>query len=297
MRGLLWTAIALALVFHVGGGWYFSDVLIEDAFVPEPDPLVVPIGGFELEEVSYTSELGDLDAWYLPSAGTTWVIHVHGLDATPDEAQHLFSALQTAGYPQLSITYRNDEGQPQDPSGLHQYGATEWADIAGAVEFAEANGAVDLVFSGFSSGGSHILSFVYKHNLDEIRGIVLDSPNIDMSDTVDFAASMRELPVLPFNVPPTLAAVAKFFTSLRTGVNWQSLDYVDRAETSLRVPVLIHHGTEDLSVPLSQSEALVAEAPELVELIVVDGAEHVGSHDVDPDRYVSEVLAFLDEVS
>jgi fermentation-respiration switch protein FrsA (DUF1100 family) len=297
MRTLLWTALALALVFHVAGGWYFSGELIDDAFVPEPEAVTIPVGDFELSEVEFGSDLGDMDAWYLPSPGTTWVIHVHGLDSTPEEAQHLFTALQDAGYPQLSITYRNDEGQPQDPSGFHQYGATEWADIVGAVEYAEANGAENLIFSGFSTGASHILSFVYKHNLDEIRGLVFDSPNIDMSDTVDYAASQRELPLLPFNVPPTLAAVAKFFTSLRMGVNWQSIDYVDRAQTSLRVPILVHHGTADLTVPLSQSQALVAEAPELVDLIVVDGAEHVGSYDADPDGYVTEVLAFLDEVS
>jgi fermentation-respiration switch protein FrsA (DUF1100 family) len=297
MRSLLWTILALALVFHVAGGWYFSGELIDDAFIPEPAAVTVPVGDFELSEVGYVSDLGEMDAWYLPSSGTTWVIHVHGLDNTPEEAQHLFTALQDAGYPQLSITYRNDEGQPPDPSGFHQYGATEWADVAGAVEYAEANGAVDLVFSGFSTGASHILSFVYKHNVDEIRGLVFDSPNIDMSDTVDYAASQRELPLLPFNVPPTLAATAKFFTSLRMGVNWQSIDYVDRAQASLRVPVLVHHGTADLTVPLSQSEALVAEAPELVDLVIVEGAEHVGSHDVDPEGYVAAVLAFLDEVS
>ena len=296
MRGLFWTGVALVFVLHVAGGWYFSGVLIEDGFLPDPDPIVVPAGDFQIEEVAYQSELGEMDAWYLPASGSTWVIHVHGKGATPEEAEHLFTALQEAGYPQLSITYRNDEGQPQDPSGYYQYGATEWADMAAAMDYANANGASAIVFSGFSTGGSHVLSFMYRHNLDNLKGLVLDSPNINFSDSVDFAASKRELPVVPFNVPPTLSATAKFITSLRIGVNWQSLDYVDRAETSLRVPVLIHHGTADERVPLSQSESLVAASPDLVRLIPVEGAGHVGSYEVDPEGYVSDVLSFLQEV-
>ncbi|MCI0543449.1 MAG: alpha/beta hydrolase [Actinobacteria bacterium] len=297
IRGLFWIALALAALFHIAGGWYFSDILIEDAFVPEPDAIVVPIGDFEIEEVTYPTELGDMDAWYLPSTGTTWVIHVHGLGATPAEAEPLFAPLQDAGYPQLSIAYRNDEGQPQDPSGFYQYGTTEWADIASAVEYAEANGAEALVFNGYSTGASHILSFVYRHNLDQIRGIVLDSPNMDLGDAVDFAASMRELPVVPFNVPPTLSATSKFVTSLRIGVNWQTLDYVERAQTSLRVPVMIHHGTADDSVPLRQSQSLVEAAPELVDLVPVTGAGHVESYEVDPEGYLADVLGFLDSVA
>jgi uncharacterized protein len=296
LRGLFWFVVTLALVFHLGGGWYFSGVLIEDAFIPEPDPIVTPSGDFELQEVAYQSELGDMTAWYLPASGDTWVIHVHGLGASPDEAQHLFAPLQEAGYPQLAITYRNDEGQPPDPSGFYQYGATEWADLAGAMDYAAVNGARSVVLSGFSSGASHVLAFLYRHNLDEIKGLILDSPNIDLGDTVDFAASRRDLPVLPFNVPPTVSATAKFITSLRMGVNWKSLDYLGRAETSLRIPVLVHHGSEDERVPVTQSEALAEASPDLVRLVTVEGAGHVDSYEADPEAYLAAVLGFLRQI-
>jgi uncharacterized protein len=296
LRGLFWTAVGLAVVFHLLGGWYFSGVLIEDAFVTDPDPVVLATGDFQLEEVTYATPMGGMDAWYLPAPGSTWVIHVHGKGATPAEGEHLFPVLQEAGYPQLSLTYRNDEGQPEDPSGHYQYGATEWEDIAGAMEHARMNGATNVVFLGFSTGGAHILSFAYRHNLDRVKGIILDSPNLDMSETVDFAASKRELPLLPFNVPPTLSATAKFMTSLRIGVNWRSLDYVSRAEGSLRVPVLVIHGTDDETIPVSSSVRLAETAPDLVGLVQFTGAGHVGSYESDSDRYLAEVLNFLQEV-
>lgn len=294
--GAFWGLVALALVFHVAGGWYFSGELIQDGFAIGADDLVATQGDYELEEISYPSPLGTMDAWYLPAGGTTWVIHVHGKGTTPAEAEPMFAPIQEAGYPQLAITYRNDDLQQQDPSGYYQYGATEWEDVSGAVAYALDNGADNVVLNGYSTGGAHVMSFMYRQSLDSVAGVHLDSPNLDLGETVEHNAAQRELPILPINVPPTLTAVAKFFTSLRIGVNWQSLDYVEKATSSLRQPVLIHHGTDDTRVPVSESIELTEAKPDLVRLIQVQGADHVGSYDADPVKYVDEVLAFLDEV-
>lgn len=294
--GTFWTLVALALVFHVAGGWHFSGELIEDGFVIEADDLVLPSGDYELEQVSYTSPLGAMGAWYLPAGGTTWVIHVHGKGATPAEAEPLFTPLRDAGYPQLAITYRNDDDQPEDPSGYYQYGATEWEDVAGAVAYALDNGAKHVVLNGYSTGGSHVMAFMFRQSLDTVTGVMLDSPNLDLGETIDFNAAQRELPLVPFNVPPSLSTVAQFFTSLRIGVNWKSLDYVEKATTSLRQPVLVHHGSADQTVPVTESIELAETQPDLVTLIQVEGADHVGSYDADPGKYVEEVLGFLAEV-
>jgi uncharacterized protein len=295
-KGTLWTLVGLAILFHVAGGWYFSGELIEDAFVPSPAEYEVPGGVFQIEEVGYQSPLGEMDALYLPAAGSIWVIHIHGKGATPAEAEPLFTPLQDAGYPQLAITYRNDEGQPPDPSGYYQYGDTEWEDVAAAVDYALANGADKVVLSGFSTGAAHAMSFMFHRTLDTVAGVLMDSPNLDFGETVNFNAAQRELPLVPANVPPSLTAVAKFLTSMRLDVNWKALDYVDKADLIVKQPVLIHHGTDDQSVPISVSVALVEAKPDLVRLIQVEGAEHVGSYDVDLEKYVAEVLSFLDQV-
>jgi hypothetical protein len=295
-RGILWGLLAVILVFHIAGGWGYSGRIVEDAFTPDPAPVVVPDGDYELVEVVYESPLGVMDAWHLPAPGTTWVIHVHGLNATPAEPEVLFRPLQEAGYPQLAITYRNDEGQPTDPSGYFQYGSTEWEDILGAVEFARANGAEDVVFAGYSTGAGHALSYAFRHNFDDIAGIITDSANVDLGSTIDYRGSLEDLPVVSLPVPPTMSWVAKFFTSLRIDVNWKSIDYIEKAERSLRVPVLAFHGTADTSIPLEQSIALAEAQPDLVEVVQVEGAGHVDSFNIDFDGYVSHVLAFLEDV-
>jgi fermentation-respiration switch protein FrsA (DUF1100 family) len=60
--------------------------------------------------------------------------------------------------------------------------------------------------------------------------------------------------------------------------------------------VLIHHGTDDQSVPVTQSIEFTEGAPDQVRLVQVASAEHMGSFQADPSRYVEEVLAFLAEV-
>jgi hypothetical protein len=296
-RGVFWGLIALLLVVHIVGGWQYSNRIIDEAFTPDPGPVTLPDGDYELVEVTYRSALGEMDAWYLPSPGTTWVIHIHGLNATPAQPEVLFQPLQEAGYPQLAITHRNDENQPADPSGYHQYGSTEWEDVLGAVEFARENGAREIVFAGYSTGASHALSYVFRHNFDDIGGVITDSANIDFGATIDYRGSQEKLPLIPLDVPPTMAWVAKFLTSLRIDVNWRSLDYVEKAERSLRVPVLAIHGTDDDSIPIDQSLELQEAQPDLVDVFEVEGAGHVESFDTDFDGYLAAVLAFLEEVS
>jgi pimeloyl-ACP methyl ester carboxylesterase len=295
-RTLFWGLLGVVVVFHIAGGWYYSNRIIDEGFTPLPEPIVAPEGDFTVTEVTYESAVGDLDAWYLPAPGTTWVIHIHGLNSVPTQPEVLFQPLQEAGFAQLAITYRNDENQPSDPSGYHQYGATEWEDVLGAVEFARDNGAQRIVFAGYSTGASHALSFVFRHNFDDIAGVITDSANVDLGSTIDFRGSQEQLPLLPFQVPPTMAWVAKFFTSLRIDVNWKSLDYIEKAERSLQVPVLAIHGTADESVPVEQSIALEAAQPDLVDLIQVEGAGHIESFDVDYDGYVAAVLDFLGNI-
>jgi hypothetical protein len=141
------------------------------------------------------------------------------------------------------------------------------------------------------------MSFLSREPREIIVGILMDSPNADFGQTVDYAASQRELPVIPANVPPTLAATAKFFTSLRIGINWKAINYIVDAERAIRVPVLIHHGTEDLTVPIEESLQLMETDPDLIRLIQVEGAGHVESYDVDRQGYIDEVLGFLQGLS
>lgn len=377
-RWLLGVLVVLLVVFHVGGGWYFSDQLRTDALEVQAaevslDVLVTEVGegqltlrpfedevedltdpgvigldwetgygqlleilaentdgsvtrrlvrvdgdlpavgdtgdlqgfafppdpgrafGLFFQEVAYTSSLGEMTAWEVLSGTGPWVIHVHGLGAPRAEALRLVGPVANAGFQQLIINYRNDEGQPADPSGFYRYGETEWEDVAAAVDYAVSKGATRVVLVGFSTGAAHVLSYLYRSGSTPVVAAVLDSPNVDFERTVDLGASQRSLPFVGLPLPPTLTWTAKQISSFRFGVDWGSLDYVSRAG-ELRVPVLIFHGSEDDTVPLSISRDLAQARSDLVRLVIVPDAGHVRSWNFSPESYERRLIAFLEEM-
>ena len=261
-----------------------------ESYFYESNPLDI---GFAYEDVRYTSPLGEFDAWYVPGTDETWVIAVHGKGAEPRECLRILRPISDSGHPALIITYRNDPGQPADPSGYHRYGATEWVEVQGAVQYAIDHGAEEVVLVGLSTGAAHSLGFLYESDLaGRVVGAIFDSPNIDFGRTVDFGASQRSLPLIGVGVPQSLATVAKFIGSFRFDFDWAQADFIDDAD-KIGVPILAFHGTEDSTVPLDVSERLQEERPDLVTLIVVEGAEHVQSWNRDPNGYEERVLQFL----
>ncbi|GIU92871.1 MAG: alpha/beta hydrolase [Acidimicrobiia bacterium] len=259
---------------------------LESAAFPDPGA-----AGLVVEEVEYPTPLGPMDAWITGGDRDTYVIHVHGRGSSLKEALRLMRALDTEGFPQLAITYRNDPGQPADPSGLYQFGRTEWEDLRAAVDYVQSLGARRVVVVGYSMGGAIAVSYLYRQGREPVVAAVLDSPALSLDDAVDFAASRRRVAGLP--LPPTLTATAKLIAGLRLGVNWRTIDYPQRAGR-LAVPTLVIHGTDDDTIPISTSRRFAEARPEFVTLVEVEGAAHVASWNLDPERYESTVIGFLE---
>lgn len=293
-RAALLFGMVGVLVVHGFAGWMFSDRIIAEAFTPPSaghfgDPGVASL---PIEVVAYESPLGPIDAWLIDGSRPQWVIHIHGKGASLEEALPAAEALADVGYTQLIIGYRNDPQQPADPSGRYGYGVTEHEDLAAAVQFAVAQGAAEVALVGYSTGGAIALSYLYKNPDVPVRSLVLDSPNADMAATIDLAASREEL-AFGVPVPFTVTELARALASLRASINWESLDYVRRLD-GLSVPTLVFHGSEDATVPIDTSRAMAAARPQLVDLVEVEGAGHVGSRAVAGTAYDQRLLAFLE---
>lgn len=378
-RRLIYAALTLLVIAHIGGGWYFSEQLKADALVPEnsetsyditvtevgngsvtlrpvdnDDPDITAAGimgldwvagygqlgeivgeasdgsvtrrmnridgeppevgmlahldgdafpgdpqrafGIDFSEIEYQSPLGAMAAWHILARQDLWVIHVHGLGASRTEALRMVRVVAEEGYPQMVITYRNDLDQPADPSGYYRYGQTEWEDVKAAVDLAVSEGARQVLLVGYSTGASHILSYLYRTPDSPVVAAIFDSPNIDFEETVDLEASQRNLPVIPINVPTSVVWAAKRISSLRFGVSWGAIDYVAQAD-GLRVPVLVFHGSADETAPLSSSQEFHDTRPDLIRLVIVAGAGHVRSWNIGPEAYERRVVEFLQEIS
>lgn len=250
------------------------------------------------EEVSFPAPLGNLGAWKIDAGdGSVWAIHAHGWRASRREALRSLPAYYKSGITSLVIDYRNDEGAPDDPSGLYRFGRTEWEDIEAAVQYALAQGAEEIVLHGYSTGAALDLAFLENSDMAPVvSAAVFDSPNADTEAAVRLEATRRTIPGTPIPVPNSLISVAMFIADLRWDVAWDEIDYIDRAARIVSTPTLVFHGVEDDRVPIEVARGLRDAAPDLVRLVEVEEAGHVTSWNVGPEAYEASLLAFLDGI-
>jgi uncharacterized protein len=259
--------------------------LLRDAF-PDPRSAV----GTDVREVSLRSDGGSFPAWQAPGPSDTWAVLTHGRGATRTEMLRLMRATTSLGLPSLGITYRRSA---ESGGGLAQYGQDEWVDLEAAVQHALDEGARDVVLVGSSMGGAISAAFLESSALSKhVVAVVLDSPMLDLGATVRHGAAQRRLPAIGLPIPGVLTWTARQIAGWRYGLDAGSVDYLDDT-TWLTVPALVFHAPSDATVPVSTTRRLAAEKPDLVEHVVVDGADHVESWNVDPAAYERTVERFL----
>jgi len=273
-------------VLEAGGDLRPGLLVALDVYAFESDPAG---RGLAFENVIVSGPLGNYPAWHTPGTDDTWVILVHDRNAYRREALRMLPTLAAAGFPTLTITYRDDPGAP-DGGGRFGLGNPEWKDLEAAVDYAVEEGAADVVLVGWGMGGSVAVAFVhYSARARLVGGLILDAPLLDPGAVVDRHAAER-------NVPGFIAGWAKGLATLRWGVEWGTPNPGAWAE-DLGVPILLFHGDADTAAPVRVSDEFAAAHPDLVRYERVSGAGHGASWNADPARYEAALVAFLEEVA
>ena len=268
-----------------------TPALIDSTFPPRDG---YPAPGLTVSRGTYSSDIGEFE--YFGTAGTkkTRVILIHGNGMRVAEVRRFAESFQSIGYPTMAISYRNDPGQPRDPSGILQYGRTEWKDVEGAVRSALQDGADGVVIFGMSMGGGIAVNFMYNSELaGRVKGLVLDAPMLDFGRTVDFNAGFVRLPVVNTPLPLLLVKAAKLISAARFGIRWGPIDYLPKIG-SLKTPILLFHGTADTTVPVGTSDLLAAGRKDLIYSYVrTEGVEHCQTWNYDREAYVRSLAEFM----
>ena len=267
-----------------------EDVADFDNFAYPNDPSIL---GIEYQVVSYPTSLGDVEAWLFTGSKDTWIVAVHGNAADRTEYLRLVDSMSGLGYPVLVIRYRNDPDSPSTDDALILMGQEEHEDVAAAVDYALDRGASDVIVYGTSLGGALTLGYALEETRDVVRGLILEAPVADLREVV----RLRSGEALPVGGPigESFLAAGRLVVSLRTGLNFDTVDYVERA-AQLDMPILLFHGADDPKVPVEISDNLAAARPDLVEFHPIPDAAHVRAWNEDPATYASTVKAFLERV-
>jgi alpha-beta hydrolase superfamily lysophospholipase len=159
------------------------------------------------------------------------------------------------------------------------------------VAWAQGQGARGVVVLGFGMGASIAAQFLHESTLlPAVRGVVFDSPVLDLEATSDRNA-------VASNIPGLVHAPAKEVARLRFSVEWGVLDHASRAG-EFDVPVLLLQGDADEFAPPTVAEEFAGGlAEDLITFNIVEGARHETIWNTNPARYEFALLQFLEQVT
>jgi alpha-beta hydrolase superfamily lysophospholipase len=270
------------------GSFDVGDLVRFDPIAYPGDPLEAH--GIEFDEVRFTGDLGVYPAWVIDGDRDLWVLIVHGSGpAERAEALRFIPGLVAQRYPVMVITVRGDADAPRSRTGLRALGATEWRDLASAVEFALSQDAEEFVVMGLDTGASTVAMYLQEaDDASAVKGAVFDSALHDPERLADRLAAERKA------IGP-LRAAGKLLARIRFDIDWEELDQIERAG-QYSVPILVMHGTADEVVPLEIADDFVAGLGDLATYEVFEGGIHSQLWNVDPARYDRALLDFIERV-
>ena len=240
-------------------------------------------------DVSFESELGTLTGWHIPKDTNHWIIGIHGHRSYRTETMRFVPTFQKCGLNVLLSDYRNDENAPIDKGGYHMFGLTEWPDLESAVNFCKANGAEKIFLMGHSMGGAILMKYLLESpTASIISGAILESPALDLNKIIEMKAA--EIPLLPRGAEYPV----KKLVSRMVGLRWEDLNYLKRTE-ELSTPMLLIHSQADETVPVSLSDQLATQRPDIVTYLRLENALHAAAWNTDKEVVESSIGTFISQ--
>lgn len=270
------TLAALALFLAVGLPYGCSRLAYKEReliFNIEPGPASwfsgVPDGMVDMT-IPVTADLANprqyLHAWWWPSPakGAPSVLYLHGTRWNLTAQLRRISQLRAMGFSVLAIDYRgfgDSPGALPSERSVYQDAQAAWERLVTL----QPDPARRFIY-GHSLGGAiavNLAERIGEGDAAPASGLIVESTFTNMAD----------------------AAMAVIDTSLP--LRWvlsEKFDSVDKIG-SVRMPVLIVHGTDDKYVPDRFSQALFAAAAEPKRLLLVPGGTHNNSMTVGSREY------------
>jgi len=230
--------------------------------------------GIKFEEVHIPSgsgaEHGDLYAWWLPveTADAPTILYLHGNDKNMAAAIDLDRAarMHSMGYNMLTVDYRGyGKSTGGDPNEVKVY-----EDAEAAWTYLIKQRACDpkrTFIYGHSLGGAIAIDLATHH--PEAAGLIAESNFTTMADM-----GKLQYPYLPEQL-----LNQRFDSMSKVG--------------SLKIPLLLIHGTWDRLIPYQMSQRLFDSSPQPKTLKLIEGGEHGNDAIIAPLEYRAAISDFI----
>ncbi len=149
---------------------------------------------------------------------------------------------------------------------------------------------IQIILTGVSMGSATVMMMTGSPCLpDNVKFTVADCGYTTAYDEFVHDLGMAKIP------PRPILDGADFFNKLVAGYHFKDADALSAVKRA-KIPMLFIHGSADWFVPTSMGKELflASSAPDK-ELVIIEGAEHAESYDVDPETYEAAVKRFADK--
>lgn len=239
---------------------------------------------FAAESVEIPSASGSILAgWYLPIADSkATVVLLHPIRSDRRSMLSRARIFRDRGYSTLLVDL---QAHGESPGDAITVGYVERHDVRAVVDFVR-NQTPDhrIAIVGRSLGGAATILAN-----PEIDALVIESVYPTVAEAVHNRVEMRVGPLHHLVAPLLLIQLKP-----RLGISPQKLRPVEQL-SSIQCPVLVAAGDVDQHTPLEESQRMFDAANEPKSFVVFQGAGHEDLLAYDPEKYESEIVAFVED--
>lgn len=200
------------------------------------------------------------------------LLYLHGQDATRGKNLLHTESFHHCGFNVLVLDYRGFAESYPDETPCE---ATVYEDALAALNYLKRRFAPNEIFIfGHSLGGAVAIELATRKEAEDTAGLIVEST---FTSILEMSAEQYYgfLKVLPIDI-----LLTERFDSLKK-------------IASIKSPILIIHGTNDLKVPHKMSQRLRAMAGRSAKLCLIDGAGHEDCGSIDKVKYRKHIHDFV----
>ncbi len=244
--------------------------------------------GLPYEDVSFTtSDELTVEGWFVDREGTS-----RGIVLAPGKGTNRWDILQKAPVRYLyehgfDILLFDPRSTGKSDGSKYGFGYFESQDIAHAVEFLRTEKGEEAVgvWGGSAGASAAIIAGLESSGID---AIVADSPYANLKMAASSYGEHQEDKLMQIFFPFYMG-IARF--TLNFDVNGKT--NLRQRISNLETPLFLIHGLEDRALSPRNSQLLYENAGGPKRLWLVEGAWHVGGHEIYPGEYKKRVTSFF----